>query len=429
MKNNFEKYHQAVEYLESIPILSKTDYFTKKSGRSFFLKRFEYFLKLLDNPHKNLKYIHISGSSGKGSVANMIESILTKAGYNIGLYTSPHCTTTIERIKADGLFINPNKFAGLVKKLKPKINYAAKHSPYGRPSYFEIITAMAFLYFKSKKCDYVVLEVGLGGNFDATNIIPKAEITVINLISHDHVKILGKTLTKIAKEKTAIIKSKTTVFTTSKNKPSVLNILEQACKKNKVKLNIIKPPKINYQLPVLGKHQQYNAELAAKICQKLAIAETRIKAGLRKVKLPCRFEIIQKNPTVILDGAHSVSKMKTTVNTIKNLTYKKLYTIIALTNDRNASEVFEEIVPLTDHLFITRFQSTGRKCYPPLKLAKKLKNKKPTEINLDAQMALDKALMLAGKNDLILVTGSFYLAGFLRKHWRSEKNILKEHKI
>ncbi|OGY45058.1 MAG: hypothetical protein A3J62_01975 [Candidatus Buchananbacteria bacterium RIFCSPHIGHO2_02_FULL_38_8] len=443
MKNNFEKYYQAVKYLESLPNISQPDYMavpTRRDGRSLFLKRFKYFLNLLGNPQKDLKYIHVGGSSGKGSVAMMIHSILTEAGYKSGVYTSPYSTTPIEKIKVGNLLIGPDEFVGILEKIKPAIDKSYQQSPYGRPSWFEIYTAIAIIYFKQKKCDYAVLEVGLGGRYDATNIIPAPVITIINVIDYDHVDLLGKTLTKIALEKAAIIKPKTKFFTTDTNSKKVLKIFKQACKAKKAEFNLVKSPTKKYQLSLLGEHQQKNAEIAKAACRRLGIPENKIRLGLQKAKMPCRIEIIQKNPLVILDGAHNPSKMKTLVETLKNLnlsnhqrvkklTYKKLYLIIALTNERSATQIFKEIQLLADYLFITRYESTLRKCYPPLQLTKKLKSKKPTEIFLDPYMALQKAMKLAKKNDLILVTGSFYLAGELRKYWRSEEKILLERKI
>ena len=426
---NFEKYFNAVNYLESIQNLPQDDYFVKKTGRSIFLKRLKYFLKQIGNPHQGLKYIHVGGTSGKGSVANMIQSVLVEAGYKTGLYTSPFPTTSIEKIKVNNLLIDPLELAKIVEDIKPAIDKTYTHSPFGRPSYFEIFTTIAFIYFKKQKCDYVVLEVGLGGRHDATNIIPVPEITIINKIDYDHTEILGKTLVEITKEKAAIIKPKTVFFTSSQNHPTVLKIFRKTCQKNQAEFNLVKPAKQTYKLNLLGRHQQENAALATAVCLRLGISENIIKTGLSKVKLSCRTEVIQKNPMVILDGAHNISKLKTTTKVIKNLTYKKLYTIIALTNDRNAAQVFKEIVSLSDYLFLTRFQNTSRKCYPPVKLAEKIKSNKQTEIFLDPKMALQKALKLTGKNDLILITGSFYLAGELRKHWRSEEDILEKRKI
>jgi len=429
MKNNFEKYHRAVRYIESLPNIGQPDYMTAKSGRFLFLKRFEYFLKILGNPHKNLKYIHVGGSSGKGSVAMMIHSVLTESGHKSGVYTSPYSTTPIEKIKVGNFLISPDEFARLLDEIKPAIDIAYKKSPYGRPSWFEIYTALAIMYFKQKKCDYAILEVGLGGRYDATNIIPAPVITVINIIDYDHVDLLGKTLAGIAREKAAIIKPKTQFFTTSKNDKKILDIFRQACRNKKAEFNLVEQPTKCYRIGMLGEHQQRNAALAAAACKKLGVSESKIVRGLKKAKMPCRLEIVRKNPLIILDGAHNPSKMKTVTEVVKNLTYQKLYLIIALTNERNAVQVFKEIHPLADYLFITRYESASRKCYPPLRLAKKLKFKKPTEIFLDPHMALEKAIRLAGKNDLILVTGSFYLTGDLRKHWRGEEKVLQDRKI
>lgn len=415
--------------MESIQNIAQDDYFIKKTGRSIFLKRMGALLKELGNPHLGVNYIHIGGTSGKGSVANMIQSILTQAGYKTGLFTSPYPTTSIEKIKINKQLISPDEFAKLTEKIKPAVDRVYLRSPYGRPSYFEIFTAIGFLYFKQHHCDYVVLEVGLGGRHDATNIIPQADITVINRIGYDHTEILGKTLSQIAKEKAAIIKPRTIFFTTNQNSPKVLNIFKEACRKNQVPFNVVKTPTTRYQLKLLGEHQQDNAQIAEQVARYLKIDNQTIRTGLSKVKMSCRTEIIQTKPLVILDGAHNQSKIKTTLQIIDNLTYQKLYLIIALTNERNATEIFKEISTKADQIIITRHLSPSRRCYPPKKIAAKLKSKKPIMIFLDPFQALKQALNQANKNDLILVTGSFYLAGLLRQHWRDESKILTERKI
>jgi len=426
-KNKFEKYRQSINYLESLFNLPQPDYLSTKSSRTLFLKRFSYFLNILGNPQIGPQYIHIGGTSGKGSTANMIHSILTEAGKRTGLYTSPFPTTTIEKIKFRDLLISPDEFAGLMEKIKPAVDETYQKSPFGRPSYYEICTAIAFLYFKQKKCDYVVLEVGLGGRYDATNIIPAAKITVINLIDFDHTNLLGKTLREIAKEKAGIIKPKTTFFTIDENNGQVLKYLQTICRAKKAEFNLVSPQK-KYPINLLGDHQQKNAALADAVGAKLGIKPSIINAGLQKTRLSCRMEMIQTNPKVILDGAHNRSKIKTTIETLKNLTYKKLYLIISLTNERDASQVFKELFPLADYILATRYQSVMKKCRPPLQLVKNVKTNN-YKIFLDPKMALKEALRRAGSNDLILVTGSFYLAGEIRKQWRDEEKILKERKI
>lgn len=426
--NNFERYHQAVRYLESISNLPQPSYFKLKTGRSLFLDRFTFFLKLLGNPQKNLKYIHVGGTSGKGSVATMMQSILIAANYKTGLYLSPHPTTTIERIKINDLYIAPDEFADILDELKPAIDKAYLTSPFGRPSYFEILTAIAFIYFKKNNCDYVVLEVGLGGRYDATNIIPQAAVTIINTIGFDHTEILGDTLEKIATEKAAIIKAKTKFFTTANNSKPILKIFENQCRDCGVSMKVIARPSNLIPLKLSGEHQQHNAALAAAAAADLGIAEQTIHKGLKKVSIPCRLEIINHKPLLILDGAHNESKILTLVKFFENLTYQKLYLIIALTQDRKPAHVFKKLVPLASEIIVTRYQSSERKCYPPKELAQQLKSTRTKKIFLDANQALDYVLAKAQKNDAILVAGSFYLAGELRERWRPESIILKERK-
>ena len=429
MNKIYQKYLASVKYLESIQNVKQDDYFVKKTGRSIFLKRTEHLLKFIGNPQHGPKFIHVAGTSGKGSVANMIQSILTEAGFKTGLFTSPYPTTSIEKIKIDSKFISLQEFVALIEELKPAIDKTYQQSSYGRPSYFEIFTAIGFLYFKRQHCDYVVLEVGLGGRHDATNVIKPPAVTVINKIDFDHTEILGHTLAEIAKEKAAIIKPRTTFFTTFKNNQKVLKLLQDTCVRQQAHFNLVGNPKRHYPLTLLGDHQQANAELAAAVARYFGIKETIIDRGLKKVKLSCRAEVIQTKPLVILDGAHNSSKIKTTLKLIKNLTYKKLYLIIALTSDRNPAEVFGEIIKVADQIIVTRHLSLARRCYPPKLLANKLKTTKPIRLFLDPQQALDYALSQTKKNDLVLVTGSFYLAGILRQHWRREEQILTERKI
>lgn len=426
----YEKYFKAVKYLESIHEKANADYSKKKSGQSLFLKRTQYFLNQLGNPEKDFKFIHVAGSTGKGSVATMIHQILVADGKKAGLYTSPYPTTSIEKIKVGNLYIAPSEFVKIVEKIKPTILESQKNSPYGQPSYFEIFMGIALLYFKQQKCEYVVLEVGLGGRYDATNIIKKAEATIINVIDLDHTKILGKTLTKIAAEKAGIIKPNTNVYTTSANSKEVLNIFKKACGKVKVPLHIIRPPKSPFRLQLLGKNQQSNAAIATAVASKLKISKTTIKKGLNKVKLSCRFEIIQTKPTVILDLAHNISKMKSVVKNLKNLTYNKLYLIIALTSERNPKEIFKDFKNLTNYTYITKFKPSvpTRKVFKPALLAKQIDFKNKTKVVLNPHQALTQALRCATNDDIILITGSIFLAGGLRKHWISEEKILTTRK-
>ncbi|OGY50849.1 MAG: hypothetical protein A3J59_03280 [Candidatus Buchananbacteria bacterium RIFCSPHIGHO2_02_FULL_56_16] len=428
MSSSFRQYQDAVTYLESLANIKQQNYLTATHGRSIFLRRCRALLQQLGNPQLKLRYVHVGGTSGKGSVATMIQSILTAGGCRTGLYTSPYPTTFAEKISVDGRLIGARTMRALTEKLKIAIDQTYLRSRYGQPSYFEASTALALLYFAAQRVDYAVLEVGVGGRYDATNVIPAPAATVINTIGLDHVELLGDTVEKIAREKAAIIKLKTHFFTPQSNPPAVRRIFQTACRRAGAEFHLVPRPKTPFRLNLLGDHQQQNAAIAAAVCRRLGVHDAAISRGLRRVTMPCRLEVMQKKPLVILDGAHNQSKVKTTTAALKHLTYKKLYLIIALTHERNPGAVFKNIIPLADGLYVTRYRSAYRRCYPPLELARKLKTAAPIQVTLDADRALDRALHKASARDLVLVTGSLFLAGELRRRWRSEKRIVAERR-
>ena len=431
MPQHFDRYYRAVTYLESLPKIQQPDYLQAVAGRRFFIERFNVFLRALGNPEKKIKhFIHVGGTSGKGSVATMIHEILTHAGYTTGLYVSPYVTTPIEKIKVNTLLIAPDIFARYVEMFSPVIDKLYRHSKYGRPSWFEIYTAIALQYFADQRVDYAVLEVGLGGRFDATNVIPAPIAAVINTVDFDHTDLLGNTLTKIAKEKAGIIKRGSVVYTPSTNHRNVIRVLQTTTKKINAQLHVIKPPKTPYSLQLHGKAQQHNAALAAAVGRQLGCSKKAITAGLQAAWLPARFEIIQKKPLVILDGGHNKSKIETVVKNLEHLTYKKLYLIIALTKSRNPAAIFKTLIPKATEIICTRFTaSTHHVPYPPLQLAKKIKTNKPLTVTLDPFRAVRQTLSRAHAGDCVLITGSLYLTGELRTYWRSEAAVLKNRAL
>jgi len=431
MAKKFKRYYAAVNYIESLSNIKLKKYESIEASLIEKNKRFVFFMNRLGNPHLHLKYIHITGSSGKGSVATMIHSILVECGYKTGLFLSPHTTAKIDRIRINNSFISPDSFADILERIKPVIEEMKNDKNIGRPTHFQVCLAIAFLYFAQKKCDYVVLEVGCGGKLDATNIIPTPIAAIINLVDYDHEKILGHTLTAIAKAKAGIIKPNTALFTTYRNKPLVLNILKKECQKKKAKFNLVKTSKKHYQLSMAGEHQQDNASLAAAVARFLKIPEDAINQGLKKAKLPCRFEIIQKKPLVIIDGAHNSSKMKTTLASLADLTYSRLFLIIALSHSKEPNSIFNDIIRKADKVYITCHQNHFHHCFNPNQLKKELSVAKQSQKILtisNPQTALEQALKQAKEDDAILITGSLYLAGELRKHWIPEKVILKKRK-
>ena len=429
MQKDFKNYYKAVRYIESLSRVSKPEFVKGRANRNNKLKRFSLFMEKLGNPQLGQKYIHISGTSGKGSVASMLQSVLVEAGYKTGLFLSPHTTSKIDRIRINNLFISPKEFAKITEEVKPAIKEMQK-TKFGHPAHFEICLAIAFIYFKKNQCDYVVLEVGVGGQNDATNIIPFPAAAIINSVGLDHEKLLGHSLAAIARKKAGIIKKGCAFFTTTNNQKNVLEIFKTECKEKRVPYHCIKI-KDNYHLRLLGDHQQANANLVAAVSKHLKISQTVIKRGLKKTKLPCRFEIIQKNPLVIIDGAHNESKLLSTLNNLKNLTYQRLFIIIALTQQKKAQTLFKKIAGKADFIFITKHNNYYHRCSSPGEIKDKiLKYNGRKEIITFArpQKALEKALNLAGKKDAILITGSLYLAGELRKYWMPEEEILRKRK-
>lgn len=409
----FNKYFEAVRYLDSLVNLPIKDYLLDKKDRSFYIARLKWFLNSLDNPHQGFKYVHITGTAGKGTTTATVHQILAAAGKKVGSYYSPHPTTPIERIKVNDKYISPDDFAELIEVIKPKMDLAYKKSPYGRPSYFETFLTIAFLYFKKTKCEYVALEAGLGGTYDATNIITKPIITAITNVDYDHLDILGKTLTKIAADKAGIIK-KGSIFLTAEQRPHLLKIFSERCEKLKV-------PMVKVKIEGDG-----NNFLAKAIARQLKISEKIINKKY-EIKSPCRFETIQKKPLVIIDGAHNPIKLAYLAEKIKSVNCKKLNVIMAMSANKDICASLGKIVPLADQLILTRFLTIKRRSAyieDLYRLSKKINKNLPIKTYLDPWQALRAGLKITKPGDCLLITGSFFLAGELRTHWIPEERIL-----
>lgn len=373
-------------------------------------------MNLLGDPDKKLKFIHIAGTAGKGSVATLTQQILVKNGYKTGLFTSPHVTTSIEKIKVNEKYIDPMAFIDIVERTKPLIDKAFSEGPFGGITYFEIFFCLALKYFEEQKCEWAVLEAGLGGSYDATNAIEKCEVAIITNIGYDHTNILGKTLSEIAVDKAGIIKPGC-VFVTTERRAHLLKIMRVIAKKNKA-IRFI-------SLDDSDQYQEQNRALATRIAMEIGISNPILP---ERLGLPCRFEIIQKKPLVILDGAHNGSKMRSVVHNLSKLKYRKLIAIISIAEDKDKNAILREIIPLIDKAFFTRFLVMNRRCSSPKEINRVAKTINPdikSEIILDPWTALESAMHTAHPNDIILVTGSFYLAGELRKKWHSEDYILR----
>lgn len=337
-----------------------------------------------------------------------------------GLFTTPYVTTTIETIKVGNLYIAPTDFVRIVNYLKPFITQAEKAGVVGAPSTFELLFGIALIYFKEQKCQWAVLEVGLGGRYDMTNIIKKPVITAITNIDYDHTEILGETLREIAHDKAGIIKPKS-LFYTAEQRPAQIKQFKTIC---------TEVGAVFHQIPKQKDYCEYNKILATQIAQAIKLTTEAIEQGIKNSKLPCRFEMIATNPITILDGAHNRSKILSTVISLKGVSYKKLFLILAVSNlNKDWETFFEPIVSIAHTIILTSGQSMDRKLVDPRLLAQQLK-KYTRKINIiaDPKQALTYTQKQAKKDDCILVTGSFFLAGELRKEWYSEQWVLKNRK-
>ena len=417
-----KSYREAVAYVESFSNTSlRYNYGKKKRDPSFYISRTKYFLSLLGNPEARPKFVHVTGTAGKGSVSTMIHKALVMSGKNTGLFTSPYVTTTVDQIKVGEKYISPSDFVRIVSKLKPHIE-KAKNGPWGGPSAFEILLAIALVYFKERKCEWVVLEVGVGGRYDATNVISNVRAAVITNVDYDHTEILGNTLTKIANDKIGILKNGSTFFTTEQ-RPHLKRIFKLECKKFGVGCNFIGRQKSSHD---------YNRELVCTVCSSLGISTQVARVAIESVKLPCRFEIVQKNPMVILDGAHNRAKIRSTVEKAKQIKYEKAFVLTAVASTNR--DQLAVIKPLTfllrfEKMIITRSGTINRLTHDPQRVLssvrKYLRKSDKIVIQEDSGWALDELLEKASSRGLILVTGSFFLSGHLRKRFVSEEWILR----
>jgi len=417
-----------VNYKSSLEYVYSLESFGIKLG----LKRIRFLLKKLGSPEKKMKIIHVAGTNGKGSVCAMLSSILGEK-YRVGRYTSPNLVDVRERITINGRMISKNDFSRIMTRIK-KINVP---SCFGHPTFFETLTAVALKYFHEKNIDFAVLETGLGGRLDATNIV-KPLVSVITNVSMEHEDVLGDTLEKIAGEKAGIIKKNVPVVTSAKNK-KVLKVIKWACAENKCRLiNVSENAKIrklshnldgqffdlqtkknkyfNLRIQLLGRHQLVNAATALSVIELLGgFSEMDVRNGFSKTKWPGRLEIINRNPLIVVDGAHNpdcMKKLKSAVTEYFN--YDKLILVLGILSDKNIKKMVKIISPLSDIVVITK-PDTERAADPKIIKNEAEKYIRTVVVKDNVKNALDYAKSIAKKNDMILITGSLYTVGDVKK--------------
>ena len=363
--------------------------------KKFGLTNLKRFLKLVKNPEKSLKIIHVAGTNGKGSVCAMIESALIHAGYKVGMFTSPHLIKFNERIRINDDMISSQD----IEKISKKISQTEKKHKI-KLTFFETAAAMAFIYFNENNVDHALMETGMGGRLDATNV-SQPVVSIITNIGLEHTDVLGNTLKEIAKEKAGIIKENTTVITSAKG--IALNIIEKISKKHNSELIIAKRIK-KIPLHMKGTYQIENASTATAVLRHRDIPEKYILSGIKKAFWPGRFEFIKKN--VLLDCAHNPDGVKALINSLKALKYKKLTMIISIMKDKDCASMCEKLSKL-DASFILTKTSVSRAAEPK-ELAKYFSD--PLIIP-DIKQAIAHAKSIAKRKDLILITGSIYFIG------------------
>ena len=416
---------QAIEYIHSL----------EKFGIKPGLERIRALCELLGNPQDKLKVIHVAGTNGKGSTSTMISNILIKNGFRTGLYISPYVTDFRERIQFNGNMIEHSELAECVEKVKEAVEILLEKGE--QTTEFEALTATAFLYYAKKECDFVVLEVGLGGRFDATNVIKAPFVSVIASISLDHINILGDTVEKIAAEKCGIIKfgGETVVYPFQQD--GVMNVINETCKS---RMNSIRIPDvskltigkesvegtrvnfdgIDYLLPFAGEHMIYNSVTAIEAIRSLRrfgieISEDIIASGIESSVMPARMELIRKKPIIILDGGHNEGCANALSGFIrKHLTGKRIIMVSSMMADKDYESYLRLVAPFAD-VFIATKADVPRALSSDDLSAAAHKYCAETFSFESPVKALTAARNILESDDVLIVCGSFYLAGEIRE--------------
>jgi len=434
----FRSYQQAIDYL-----FKRTDYEKEEALRynitTFSLERMEKLLSLLGDPHRKIPTVHIAGTKGKGSTATMLAKMLEANDYKVGLYTSPHILHLHERISINSEMVSESEMRGLLNRVYAPVEKMSKTDP---PTFFEIMTALAFMHFTDKQVDIAIIETGLGGRLDSTNVIKPAVIGITSL-SIDHQQQLGETIDSIAMEKAGVLKRGVPVVTVQQE-PAAMNVLRTTAISLKAPLSVtgsdidfshrfetsrehgphtrvcLTTPTSKFEhlkVPLHGKHQAINCGLALAMLDKLKsvgfkIDNEKASEGLQKVTLPGRMEMISNDPRIMIDAAHNAASIRALIHAIgQNIPYDSMVVIFGCNNDKDIMGMLHELQYGADKVIFTR--SNSAKAVSPEDLAEMY-----TELcgkMCQSAPSLDPALQLAksavSREDLICITGSFYLIG------------------
>lgn len=401
-------------------------------------------LERFHNPHKELSCLHIAGTNGKGSLCTYLSYVLEEAGYQVGLFTSPFIGSFNERFQINRQNISKEDLLLLLKEMHAIVDEMEREDI--SPTYFEVLTVLCFEYFRRKRVDFAVIEVGLGGLYDSTNVIERPLASFISTIHYDHTEYLGDTLEEIAEQKAGIIKEDSFVFCYP-NEQNVIKVFRKKAKlyhskffvldKKDVRIGSVEPgntvfsykEKKNLSLCMWGEYQAFNASLAVLGLEKLKeegrlnFTEENLYSGLKKARLTARLEVLGKEPFFILDGAHNVEGVSALRKAIKNLKYGRLVLGLGILKDKNYRDMIKALVPLADEIVTTEIPvQRSLKAKELYEEVSQISSHVYCESSIEK--AVEKSRRIAGKEDLILWCGSLYLAGEIRKLYCESENCL-----
>lgn len=401
-------------------------------GSRLGLGRISLLLERLGAPHRKLRFVHVAGTNGKGSTTTFIANILTAAGYRTGRYISPYVLEFNERISVDGVNISDEELQEVIDEIRPVVDAMEDDV-----TEFELITAAALCYYVKKECDVVVLEVGLGGRFDATNVIPAPECCVLTKISYDHMQYLGNTLPEIAFEKCGIIKEGSAVISYPFQFDGANDVIDRICKEKQVPLKLpnldyleiiksdIDGSMIDYRgrtmtVPLAGRHQIYNAVTAMAAVEYLAterdftVSLSHIAQGLKNTFFPARLEILQREPLVILDAAHNEDGMRTLCAALESyVDQRPVVALFGVFADKDYTKELELLAPRVNRFItLTPHDPRGLSGRELARLCEK--TGKPTVYCEDYEQGYAQALEQAGKGGCVAICGCMHMASDLR---------------
>lgn len=416
-------YREAVSWLENrnIPL------------GEFTLDNIKELLNIFHKPQDKLKIIHITGTNGKGSVASFIAGALRENAYKVGKFTSPYITNIREEIEINNEEISEEEFAKLATEVREKVEELDEKKIF--VSGFEILTSIAYIYFARNNLDFAVMEVGMGGRVDATNVMEKS-IPVFCHISLDHANILGDTIGKIAHEKGGIIKENSQVFSYPQDEEARAELKKLSKEKNSSfyefsqdEVEMLSSNEEgndfnfrdhkNVEISLIGDHQALNASLALMVLdflkEEYKLDEEKIKEGLKKAKNIGRTECLSKDPLIIIDGSHNLDSIERIEESVKKFKYKKLILGFSLLKDKDHDHILRKIENIADKIVLTEIDSDRHTDLKDLEAEFKKFSKKEIYPIKNREEAVEKTLSLAGEGDMILWCGSLYLIKDIRK--------------